>query len=81
MVSPVAEPGRWQVEVDPDTCIGSGMCVSIAPQHFRLVGDHAQPVHEVVDPDDLVLDAGDSCPVEAILVRERNTSAVLAPSD
>ena len=83
-MSPAGRPGeqgRWRVEVDSDSCIGSGMCISIAARHFRLVDGHAQPVQDGIDPDDLVLDAGDACPVEAILVRDQRTGTVLAPSD
>ncbi|CCH28755.1 ferredoxin [Actinosynnema sp. NPDC047251] len=61
---------RWSLEVDRDTCVGSGMCVSIAPDHFRLDAGTAEPVDGSVDPDDAVLEAAESCPMEAILVRD-----------
>lgn len=71
---------RWRVEVDSSICIGSGMCVAIAPEHFRFVGSRSQPVCELVEPDDdAVLDASESCPVEAIRVRDEGTGRVLAP--
>ncbi|MEU4802700.1 ferredoxin [Actinosynnema sp. NPDC023587] len=61
---------RWSLEVDRDACVGSGMCAGIAPDHFRLDGGTAEPVDASVEPDDAVVDAAESCPMEAILVRD-----------
>ncbi|MEU4768190.1 ferredoxin [Actinosynnema sp. NPDC023794] len=69
---------EWTIEVDRATCMGTGMCTSIAPDHFRLDGGTATPVKSEVEPDDAVVDAAESCPMEAILVRSAD-GAVLAP--
>jgi ferredoxin len=74
----VAE-GRWRVTVDPDLCIGSGMCAGTAPHAFELVDGVSRPLAEEIDPDDVVLGAAESCPVEAIMIRDLNTGEVLAP--
>ena len=66
---------RWRLAVDPDRCIGSGMCAAIAPYHFRVDGPTSPPLAEVVDLDDAVTDAVDSCPTEAISVREAPTGS------
>jgi ferredoxin len=58
----------WHVEVDGKTCIASGMCASLSPEHFRLDDDHSRPVTDDITPDDIVLDAADSCPAGAITV-------------
>ncbi len=68
----------WRIEVDRTSCVGSGMCTAIAPERFVLVGDRAQAVEAAVEPDDAVLDAAESCPMEAIVVRGENAE-VLAP--
>jgi ferredoxin len=61
----------WKVTVNRDTCIGSGVCVGTAPHYFRLDDDYrSQPISEVVDPDDLVLAAAESCPTESIIVHD-----------
>ncbi|AXB43166.1 ferredoxin [Amycolatopsis albispora] len=60
----------WQVEVSATDCIASGMCAALAPEHFVLEGEHAEPVASEIEPDEIVLDAADSCPVQAILVRD-----------
>ncbi|MBO3741358.1 ferredoxin [Actinoplanes flavus] len=70
---------RWRIQIDKRTCIGSGLCIGISPDHFRLVDGRSEPRAESVTPDDLVLDAAEFCPVEAILVRAENTMTILAP--
>ena len=60
---------RWHVEVDRSLCIGSAQCLHHAPGGFRL--DTARQSHPVeADPDanERVLEAAESCPVEAIVI-------------
>ncbi|TDC75737.1 ferredoxin [Micromonospora sp. KC606] len=64
------EPGGWRVFVDPTRCIGSGICAGAAPTHFVLVDGLSRPVNEQIDPADAVLDAAESCPMEAIIVSD-----------
>ncbi|MFI1361905.1 ferredoxin [Streptomyces griseochromogenes] len=60
---------RWHVEVDRSVCIGSAQCVHHAPDGFRL--DSARQSHPA-DPDtdasEHILEAAESCPVEAIVI-------------
>jgi ferredoxin len=63
----------WQIEVDEHVCIGSGMCAALAPQWFSLDGEHATVVANDVEPDELLLDAADSCPAMAITVTDGGT--------
>ena len=72
---------RWRVSVDPARCQGSGVCAGTAPDHFRLVDGLSRPVAELTDPADVIRDAADSCPVEAITVADAGTGQVLAPTD
>lgn len=71
--------GQWRLSVNPDRCIASGLCAATAPEHFRLAGAHAEPVAELADPQEEAADAAESCPVEAITVREAATGLVIAP--
>ncbi len=61
-----------RVYVDEDVCIGCGTCEGICPEVFRLNEEKA--VSEVIKPDggpeDLIRDAIDSCPAQAISWRE-----------
>ncbi|MEU7282449.1 ferredoxin [Streptomyces sp. NPDC045431] len=60
----------WTLEVAQDQCMGSGMCAGLAPDLFRLEGEWAEPVREELAPDERALDAADSCPALAIIVRD-----------
>ena len=65
---------RWRVSVDKKLCIGSAMCVAIAPDRFVL--DEQQrsgPAEAEIDPDELVRDAAASCPSEAISLVDDGT--------
>jgi ferredoxin len=71
---------RWRITVDRSVCVGSGMCTAIAPQHFRLDQNRSRPLREVAEPDQAVLDAAESCPTEAISVRDGG-GRLLAPEE
>ena len=64
----------YRVLIDKNLCIGSAMCVAIAPGRFVL--DERQrsgPVEAEIDPDELVRDAAASCPSEAISLIDADT--------
>ena len=72
---------QWRLEVDRHVCISSGMCAGIAPDHFELEADGAHPTADVVDQDEVVVDAAESCPVEAIKVFAASGGELVAPKD
>ncbi|HEY5975915.1 MAG TPA: ferredoxin [Geobacteraceae bacterium] len=54
------------VVVDQDVCIGCGLCVSLAPQVFRLV-DGVSRVHDPAGAVEAkIQECIDGCPVSAI---------------
>lgn len=60
---------RWHVEVDRSLCIGSAQCVNHAPRSFRLdPARQSRPVTPDMDAAELVLEAAETCPVEAITI-------------
>lgn len=67
----------WRIAVDATRCIGSGICAGTAPRHFAVHGSVSVPLRD--DPDESVLDAAESCPVEAIEVRDAS-GQVIAPA-
>ncbi|MET8278898.1 ferredoxin [Micromonospora sp. NPDC005174] len=71
----------WRIGVDAGRCIGTSICAGTAPEYFRLVGGLSAPLADVVDPAEVVLDAADSCPVEAITVRDATDDRLLAPGE
>lgn len=72
---------QWKVDVDQSRCIASGICAGTAPDHFRLDGDHSTPVKPVTGPDDVVMDAAISCPVEAIILTDTETGEQIPLDD
>jgi ferredoxin len=65
---------RWKVSVDKGACIGSAICVAVAPDRFVL--DERQrsgPVETEIDQDEVVRDAAASCPAEAISLVDAGT--------
>ncbi|MFI9026239.1 ferredoxin [Streptomyces sp. NPDC053560] len=73
---------RWQVEVDRGVCIGSGLCVSTAPDGFRLdSARQSHPVKDEVDAREAVLAAAEGCPVEAIVITEAGSGEAVFPPE
>jgi ferredoxin len=65
---------RWKMSVDKHVCIGSAMCVAIAPDRFVLDERHRSgPVEAEMDADEVVRDAAASCPSEAIGLFDADT--------
>jgi ferredoxin len=62
-----------KVRVDRDLCIGAGNCVAAAPTVFKLDKDNKAVVLKPVSVDeDTLMDAAESCPVDAIIVEDDN---------
>jgi len=61
-----------KVKVDPDLCTGDEICTQVCPEIFEMQGDKAIAKMEEVpeDLEDLVREAADSCPSEAIIMEE-----------
>lgn len=62
-----------KIVVDRDLCIGVASCVTVDPMVFKL--DNEQKA-VVIDPnlseDQEVIDAAKSCPVQAIILYDKN---------
>ncbi len=73
---------RWHVEVDRSVCIGSGMCVSIAPGAFALdSARQSRPAAPERDADERVLEAAEGCPVEAITLTLADSGEAVFPPE
>jgi len=69
----------WRLAVSP-ACIGSGVCAGTAPRHFEIGPDgRSRPLASPVEPDDAVLGAAASCPMEAIAVTDADTDTPIDP--
>jgi ferredoxin len=70
-----------EVTVAP-TCISSGYCRNSAPDVFGTGADRKSVVKaNPVDETDDLIDAMESCPVEAISARDAATGALVFPED
>ncbi len=60
-----------RVRVDRDLCTGLGNCVALAPTVFELDDDNKAVVLDLssVD-DDILLEAAESCPYDAIIIED-----------
>ena len=58
--------------VDPDLCIGCGLCAGSCPEVFAMNEDgQAEAIEEVsAEQKACAIDARDNCPVSAISVKE-----------
>jgi ferredoxin len=72
---------RYEVEVRPEVCTATQMCVSIDPDTFVFDGDRgvSRARQSPVDASDDVLEAAETCPVEAIVVRDAESGEQLFP--
>ncbi|WKK22189.1 ferredoxin [Streptomyces olivoreticuli] len=76
-----ADADRWRVTVDRTVCVGSGLCAATAPDAFRLDATRrSHPVEEETTASEAVLEAAESCPVEAITIRGAE-GAVFPPEE
>ncbi len=59
--------------IDRQKCIGCGSCVVLAPEAFELDNQNISSVKEtwVETSDDTLLQAAQGCPVQAIILKEK----------
>lgn len=70
----------WCITIDRNRCLSSGICVSTAPDYFRLQLNIPTPIQSPVPPDEQVLEVAGFCPAEAIRVHTTIDNLPLAPS-
>lgn len=63
--------GPCRITIDMDKCVGSRICVAIAPKVFALNEEgQAGVLAEAGDSPDVIRMAAEGCPVSAITVNE-----------
>jgi ferredoxin len=66
----------WTVEVDGPACLGSGICVSVAPGNFVVENGKSRPLAGHAEPSDELRDAAVLCPAAAVLIRDESGELV-----
>lgn len=71
---------KYKIEVDRDLCIGDGACVGEAPNTFEMDEENIAIVKsEDGDSDDVILQAAQVCPVDAIILTDKETGEKVWP--
>ncbi|WP_116209355.1 ferredoxin [Streptomyces olivoreticuli] len=78
-----ASDGTLRAHIDPELCVGSGICLATAPRHFEPTMDARSRARPDAPPaDDRAQDAAALCPMEAIhFVRAREPTPRTAPPE
>ena len=71
----------WRITVDRGSCIRSELCTTTAPHHFTIEDGRSKAIQAETAPDDVVVDAAEACPAEAIRVYDAATDRQIAPED
>jgi len=61
-----------KAKINPDLCIGCGLCTDMCPLLFQMKGDVAKPCADPIPPKEetAAREAAEACPVEAIDIDE-----------
>lgn len=71
---------KLRITVDHNVCVGNAMCENFAPNTFELNEERQSIVKNPDgDPEELILEAAENCPVSAILVEDAETGETLFP--
>ena len=71
---------RLKITVDLNVCVGNAMCETFATNTFALNADRQSSVaNPDGDPEELVLEAAENCPVSAITVADAESGEQLFP--
>jgi len=72
---------QWNATVNPRVCVRTGLCVATAPDEFDVDDDgRGRPSADTQPASPTLLDAAESCPVEAITLIDSATGERVFPS-
>ncbi len=71
---------KFIICIDREECIGDGACVDEAPETFDLDDDaKAIVLDDSVDTEEDILAAAKSCPLDILLVKDKETGEQIYP--
>ena len=76
--------GRFHIIVEPTLCMAFGSCEILAPNVFavekdKMINPKARVESETGDDFESILDAAETCPTKAIIIRDRYTGRQIYP--
>ena len=78
----MADIEKLKISIDTEECIGDGACVDAAPETFALDDDaKAYILENSTDDRAKILEAAETCPVDVIIVEDKETGEKLYPED
>ena len=73
-------PRQLRIEMDYNKCVGSTLCMQLAPKSFALNEEgQAKVLDPAAETEERILDAAEQCPLMAITVRDAETGEQLFP--
>jgi ferredoxin len=78
----VGDIDKLKITIDCEECIGDGLCAEAAPATFGMDDDEKAVLLEgSTDNRATILEAAESCPVDVIIVEDKETGEKLYPED
>jgi len=76
--------GRYHITIEPSLCMAFGSCETLAPNVFevdknKIFNPKATVKSETGDDFESILDAAETCPTKAIIIRDRYTGTQIYP--
>jgi curved DNA-binding protein CbpA len=76
--------GRYQITIEPSLCMAFGSCETLAPNVFevdknKILNPKARVKSETGNDFASILDAAETCPTKAIIIRDRYTGRQIYP--
>ena len=76
--------GRYQISIEPSLCMAFGSCETLAPNVFevdknKMLNPKAKVKSETGNDFESILNAAETCPTKAIILRDRYTGRQIYP--
>ena len=73
---------KLKISIDREECIGDGLCANEAPETFEMDDESkAVVLEDSTDDHECILEAAKACPLDIIVVEDKETGKKLYPED
>jgi ferredoxin len=78
----MADIDKFEIHIDREECIGDGACVNEAPETFEL-DDESKAVllENSTDDEESIIEAAKSCPLDIIVIKDKQTGKQIYPEE